>query len=215
MPIRPFSMIERTVPLRAATLAALCLASASPAPVRDPQLWVSNEVGNSISVVAPRTNTVTATITVGKRPRGMALSPDGRTVYVALGQDGRRAYVTAEAGGNVTILDVATDSVLGQFPIRDGKTKPVRIAFTPDGRLAYVTEGAAGTVSVVDLAAQRVTDTIAVGKRPWGIALARDAQRLYTADGRSNQVSVIDTDARKVVATVPVGDRPNDLLYIP
>jgi len=70
-------------------------------------------------------------------------------------------------------------------------------------------------VSVVDLAAQRVTDTIAVGKRPWGIALARDAQRLYTADGRSNQVSVIDTDARKVVATVPVGDRPNDLLYIP
>src|SRR5207247_4016267 len=87
MPIRPFSMIERTVPVRAAALAALCLASASPAPVRDPQLWVSTEVGNSISVIAPRTNTVTATITVAKRPRGMALSPDGRTVYVALGKD--------------------------------------------------------------------------------------------------------------------------------
>jgi len=105
--------------------------------------------------------------------------------------------------------------VLGQFPIRDGKTKPVRIAFAPDGRRAYLTEGAAGTVSVVDLAARQVIDTIPVGKRPWGIALAPDGHRLYTADGRSNQVSVIDTDTRKVVATIPVGDRPNDLLYIP
>src|SRR5256886_8758926 len=59
--------------------------------------------------------------------------------------------------------------------------------------------------------AQRVTDTIAVGKRPWGIALARDAQRLYTADGRSNQVSVIDTDARKVVATVRSEEHTSEL----
>ena len=107
------------------------------------------------------------------------------------------------------------DSVLRQFPIRDGKTKPVRIAFSPDARLAYLTEGAAATVSVVDVAASRVVDTIPVGKRPWGIALSPDAKRLYTADGRSNQVSVIDTETRKVVATIPVGDRPNDLLYIP
>src|SRR5207249_9887247 len=143
------------------------------------------------------------TIHVGENPRAVAFSPDGR-----------QAYVTAEAAGNVTILDVATDSVLGQFPIRDGKTKPVRIAFTPDGRLAYVTEGAAGSVSVVDLTARKVIDTIPVGKRPWGIALSPDARWLYTADGRSNQVSVIDTQSRKVSATIPVGDRPNDLLYI-
>jgi len=105
--------------------------------------------------------------------------------------------------------------VLGQFPIRDQKTKPVRVAFSPDGRLAYVTEGAAGSVSVVDVAARRVIDTIVVGRRPWGIALTPDGSRLYTADGRSNTVSVIDTKTRKVVAAIPVGERPNDLLYIP
>src|SRR2546422_11291284 len=87
MPIRRSSMIDRTAPLRTALLAPLWLASASPAPARDPQLWVSNEVSNTISVIAPRSNAVTATITVGRRPRGMALSPDGRTAYVALGQD--------------------------------------------------------------------------------------------------------------------------------
>src|SRR5207245_6821698 len=56
-------------------------------------------------------------------------------------------------------LDVATDSVLGQFPIRDRKTKPVRVAFTPDGQLAYVTEGAAASVSVIDVATRTVIDT--------------------------------------------------------
>jgi YVTN family beta-propeller protein len=56
--------------------------------------------------------------------------------------------------------------VLGQFPIRDGKTKPVRIAFSPDGRLAYVTEGAGASVSIVDVATQVVIDSISVGRRP-------------------------------------------------
>ena len=123
--------------------------------------------------------------------------------------------MSAEAGGNVTIIDVASDSVLEQFPIRDGKTKPVRIAFTADERWAYLTEGAAGTVSVVDMATHRVVDSIAVGRRPWGIALAADGNRLYTADGRSNTVSVIDTATRKVLTAIPVGERPNDLLYLP
>src|SRR5439155_591275 len=79
------------------------------------------------------------TLHVGDNPRTVALTPDGT-----------RAWVSAEAGGNVTVIDVATDSVVAQFPIRDGKTKPVRIAFSPDGRLAYLTEGAAASVSVAD-----------------------------------------------------------------
>src|SRR2546422_10200655 len=91
----PSSTIDGDVPMRSAMararfgalLAPLCLARAGPARSADPQLWVSNEVGNTITVISPRTNAVRATIPVGKRPRGMALSPDKRTVYVALGQD--------------------------------------------------------------------------------------------------------------------------------
>src|SRR5207244_2379931 len=191
--------MTRTTPRRLVAAIAVPLILTGPvvsAGAKDPLLYVSNEIPNTISVVSLRTNGVIATIPVGKRPRGMALSPDRRTVYVALGQDdalgvvdvatakmtetipanrapelgvlrpvafspaGARAWVSAEAGGNVTIIDVATDSVLGQFPIRDGKTKPVRIAFSPDGRLAYITEGAAGSVSVVDVARQAVIDSI-------------------------------------------------------
>src|SRR5438128_2030085 len=124
MPIRRSSMIDWTTidwttPLRTALLAPLCLASASPAPARDPQLWVSNEVSNTISVIAPRSNAVTATITVGRRPRGMALSPDGRTAYVALGQDDA-----------VGVIDVAQGKLIRTIPTgRD----PELVAVSPAG----------------------------------------------------------------------------------
>src|SRR2546425_2730542 len=73
---------------RASSVVALALcATAAPAQRPGPQLYVSNEIANTISVIAPATGSVVGTIAVGKRPRGMALSPDGHTVYVALGQD--------------------------------------------------------------------------------------------------------------------------------
>src|SRR2546430_5301178 len=64
----------------------LCATAASAQSPR-PLLYVSNEIANTISVIAPTTGSVAATLAVGKRPRGMALSPDRHTVYVALGQD--------------------------------------------------------------------------------------------------------------------------------
>src|SRR6267378_1654735 len=73
---------------RVSSVVALALsATAAPAQSPRPLLYVSNEIANTISVIAPTTGSVVATLAVGKRPRGMALSPDGRTVYVALGQD--------------------------------------------------------------------------------------------------------------------------------
>src|SRR5882762_7814907 len=92
--IRRSSTTDRDVPLtettrrrRLAALATLLVfASAFGAGAREPQLYVSNELPNTISVISPRTNAVVATIPVGNRPRGMALSPDKRTVYVVLAQ---------------------------------------------------------------------------------------------------------------------------------
>src|SRR5437660_12893834 len=128
MPIRRSSMIDRTAPLRIALLPPLCLASASPAPARDPQLWVSNEVSNTISVIAPRSNAVTATITVGRRPRGMALSPDGRTVYVALGQDDA-----------VGVIDVAKATLTRTIPV--GRDHELVVVSTDGWKLVVYTGG--------------------------------------------------------------------------
>src|SRR6202453_4015160 len=49
--------------------------------------FVSNEKGNSISVVDTDKMETVATIPTGQRPRGIALSRDGKFVFVALGDD--------------------------------------------------------------------------------------------------------------------------------
>ena len=47
------------------------------------KVYVANScLGNSVSVIATATNTVTATIPVGIEPLGVAVTPDGSKVYV-------------------------------------------------------------------------------------------------------------------------------------
>ena len=46
--------------------------------------YVSNEDGESVSVIDTGTDQVVATIQVGKRPRGLKLNADGSLLYVAV-----------------------------------------------------------------------------------------------------------------------------------
>jgi YVTN family beta-propeller protein len=48
------------------------------------QVWVSNERSGNVTVIDGDTHKVVATIAVGKRPRGIHPSPDGKLMYVAV-----------------------------------------------------------------------------------------------------------------------------------
>src|SRR5437773_12043530 len=132
-----------------ALLAPLCLAGAGPTRSADPQLWVSNELGNTITVVSPRTNAVRATIAVGKRPRGMALSPDKRTVYVALGQDDA-----------VGVIDVASGQMTRTIP---ANRDPELVVLSPDGNVAYVSNEEIAHASATDIASGKTLFSTPVG----------------------------------------------------
>src|ERR1051326_6074446 len=103
-----------------------------------PALYVSNEVANTLSVISPQSNSVVATIAVGKRPRGLAASPDRRTSYGALGQD--------DALG---VIDVASGKMTRTIPVgRD----PELVMLSPDGKVAYVSNEEIAHASAIDLA---------------------------------------------------------------
>src|ERR1700754_3404072 len=72
-------MYERHL-LSAAFLAAVP-AQASAAPY---QIFVSNERSGDLTLIDASDFSVAATIPVGKSPRGIHVSPDGKTVYVAV-----------------------------------------------------------------------------------------------------------------------------------
>jgi YVTN family beta-propeller protein len=73
--------------------------------------YVANTDGNTVSVLNTTTNTVVATIAVGKSPTKVAIMPDGT-----------RAYVTNWGSDNISVINTATNTVVatvavGRFPI--------------------------------------------------------------------------------------------------
>jgi len=104
---------------------------------------------------------VTHTIALeGRRgkPVGVAVSPDGKWVYIANGN-----------ASVVSVIDAARNSVVGRIPV--GK-RPWGIAVSPDGRAIYTADGLSDTMSVIDAATRRVTATVKVGRQPWGVAVS-------------------------------------------
>jgi YVTN family beta-propeller protein len=84
--------------------------------------------------------------------------------------DGRRIFVSNGRGGTVSVIDVASDSLVGSAEV--GK-RPWGIALTPDGRKLYSANGPSNDVSVVDTDRLTILKKIPVGKIPWGVALGR------------------------------------------
>ena len=69
--------------LSAATVGWLALGAAAEART----IYVSNEQGNTISVVDGDSLELVQEVEVGERPRGIVLSPDGKFLYVCASED--------------------------------------------------------------------------------------------------------------------------------
>jgi DNA-binding beta-propeller fold protein YncE len=125
-------------------------------------------------------------------PRDIAVSPDGRTLLVALN--------LADAAA---VIDTATGKVryvaVGHYPYGAG--------IRQDGRYGMVTSETGGTVSVIDLASASLVKTIQVAPRlshPEGIAVDPKAPLAFVANANQDTITVIDTDRMEVARTLSV-----------
>lgn len=130
-------------------------------------------------------------------PQGLAVSPDARLLYVSDNQD----------GGAVSVVDVATKTVLASLTLGTGNT-PLGVAVGPAGQLAYVAFAGVNQVKVYNTATWAEADTIDVGARPVSIAITPDDAKVYVANELG--VSVYDTAIRQVtpipyVESLPTG----------
>src|ERR1700749_3478840 len=78
------------------TLAAAATVSAAPTY----QIFVTNERSGDVTVIDGSSLKAVATFPVGKRPRGIHASPDGKTVYVALSGSPIEGPPQLDAAGN-------------------------------------------------------------------------------------------------------------------
>jgi len=117
-------------------------------------------------VIDTGTNTVIATIFIGLgfAPFGVVVTPDGSKVYVA-----------NQNSLTVSVIDTATNTVIG-YPI-PVPSFPVGVAVTPDGAKVYVTNSFGNTVSVIDTATNTVIGSpIPVGDDHQGVAVKGSAE---------------------------------------
>jgi DNA-binding beta-propeller fold protein YncE len=151
-------------------------------------LWVTNDEGNSLTPIHPRT---------GRHGRPVPVRDPYNLYFTA---DGRRAIVVAEAH---RALDFRTPHTMRlRHALRVPQCAGIdHMDFTADGRWALASCEFAGRLVVVDLRRQRVAETIELrpGAMPQDVKLSPDGRTFYVADMASGGVWLVGAHRLRVI----------------
>ncbi len=173
------------------------------------RLFVTNERAGTVQVIDTVTDKVIASAQIGNRPRGLAVSPDGKRVYVAVSwwRDGKRA---ASGKERIVALDAKTLKTVRSY---EAGTDPECVAVSPNGKRLYLSNEDAGTASIVDVASGKHVTTLVVGTEPEGVTASPDGKRVYVTAETSNVITVIDAKKEVTAANILVDPRPRATIF--
>ncbi|HEX7308120.1 YncE family protein [Lentzea sp.] len=163
-----------------------------------PLAYVVGKTG-LVQIVDTRTGAVLAKADTGGRATGVAVSPDGRRLYVVNGWTGA-----------ITVVDPRTGAILDRIFTQ---VQLSHAAMRPDGQRLYVS--AAGSVAVVDPENFRLVAAVKVGGGPQGLAVHPSNRVLYVANSQDGTVSLVDTATASQTSTIQVGGMPQFLAISP
>ncbi|MCU0280143.1 MAG: beta-propeller fold lactonase family protein [Candidatus Nanopelagicales bacterium] len=136
-----------------------------------------------------------------KNPLNLALTPDGRELWVA-----------CEASASVVIVDTATRTKVVELAVGG---QPNDVCFTPDGRTAFVSNRLDDGVSVVDVAARKVTATLETGDEPHGLLVDQAGRHLYVLNTSIDSISVFEVASLREVKRLSASRSPWSLAQSP
>jgi YVTN family beta-propeller protein len=123
-------------------------------------------------------------------------------IEMALSPDGRLLYVVCQGSDELRVVDIQSGKVVSAVPVGH---VPRGIAWSRDGRQIYVTNAWSDTVSVIDAATLKVVRTLATGFEPTGIVSDQSGETLYVANRLSNDISVIDVNTGQEIKRLLAG----------
>jgi DNA-binding beta-propeller fold protein YncE len=157
-------------------------------------LWVTNDEGNSLTPIDPRT---------GHHGRPVPVTDPYNLYFTA---DGRRAIVVAERLRRLDFRTPHTMKLMRSMPAPrcDGID---HMDFTADGLRALVSCEFSGRMVVVDLRREKVVKTIELrpSAMPQDVKLSPDGRTFYVADMMSNGVWLINAHTMRRQRFQPTG----------
>lgn len=157
------------------------------------QLYITNEAKHSLDIVDSRTLKVKRRISLSGRPNNVAVTNDGKRVYVAI----------MEMPGTVDVIDIPSMENIKSIPV-DGAIHNVYV--TPDSRFAVAGSIHTSTINVIDIATNELAWTLKMssGIRPMIFNSNPDGstKNIFVQLSGFHGFAVVDFVARKEVARI-------------
>jgi YVTN family beta-propeller protein len=183
-------------------------------------LYVSAEASGELVILDPARAEVLTRVAVGKRPRGIKISSDGKLLYVALSGSPRGGPNVDESklppgdrsADGIGVVDLETQKLLRTLP---SGQDPETFDLSADGKTLFISNEETSELSALDLVAGKVKGHAVVGAEPEGVTVRPDGKVVYVTSEAESAVSAVDTATLAVLGRVSTGPRPRNTIFTP
>lgn len=142
-------------------------------------------------------------INVGLFPQDLAITPDGKDLWVA--ETGPQTSPSAPSA--ISVISTATDKVVATMKLRG---QPSDIAFSPSGARAYV--ATMKGLAVFNTATRaKITEVTGFGSTRT-VAPGPGGHKIFVTDPTRNQLDVVSASTLKIISTIQTGELPWQVL---
>lgn len=131
--------------------------------------------------------------------------------HIVFTENGKYALVTNNEDNNVSVIDMASYSVIQTIPTGKG---PHGFRISKDSRYAYIANMGEDSVSILNLETMKEEKKIKVGSTPVTTGITSDGKTLAVTLNAENALAIVDLASGKV-EKVPVGRGPAQVYMDP
>lgn len=121
---------------------------------------------------------------------------------LAISPDGRRLYVVCEKTDELQVVDTQSGKVMKRIAVGH---VPRGLSLSADGKQIYVANSWTDTISVIDAEKLETVRSLATGSEPISVVADRRGETLYVANRLSNDISVIDLQSGNQIKRLAAG----------